>query len=618
MEHQPFTRSGPREPFRVLLLGDAPLEDHGSIEAVLQEEFGQVDVKAVTDRAAFDQHLHAADFSAVISLHPLAWSDPLEIVRAIKVPRSDCPVVLFAQGGDAEIVSEAMKRGLDDYLTRSADNLGELAMAMRAAVDRIDCQKDSVARLRTRMRGLLSRLNVGVFRTTREGRVLEANPALLGLLAVSPRQIDEGIDLVQVFLNPAEHDAMIERLAQGERQIQKEVELLPFDGKPIWVSLTIAPASSGVHEDGYEGMIEDVTARRLAETSLELEQATNQALFDALPDTIWRLSADGTFIDVKPGPGEREGQPSPAVGERFEDVFSPELAQRFFRTAERAARTHEIQLLEYPVEGDEGVQHYEARLVTLEKGDLLAIVRNITARHQAEEQQAHSQEQLRSLADHLQSVREEERTRIAAQIHDELGQALTALKLDVCWLEDRFSDLHADLAPKTGAMTELIDRTVETVRIISTELRPRLLDELGLIDALVWQTGEFRKRLGIPAELSVDEIEEPLPKDLATTVFRIFQELLTNVARHAEAERVDIELRARGTSLVLTVRDDGRGITPEEISRPESFGLLELTERAHLWGGQVHIGPAPEGGTEATVVLPIPDPSRQPDANAPG
>ena len=227
----------------------------------------------------------------------------------------------------------------------------------------------------------------------------------------------------------------------------------------------------------------------------------------------------------------------------------------------------------------------------------------------AEEQLASSLEQLRALAAHLQSVREEERTRIAREIHDELGQILTGLKIDLSWLDAELAagDLTTPRLPreKVKSMSNLIDTTIQVVRKIATELRPGILDDLGLAAALEWQAQEFQTRTGIRCEFTSTLEEIDLDAGRSTAVFRIFQETLTNVARHAHATGVRISVKEQGSQLLLEVRDDGRGITDHELANPRSLGLLGMRERALLFGGEVKIGGVLGNGTTVTVSVPL-------------
>lgn len=226
-------------------------------------------------------------------------------------------------------------------------------------------------------------------------------------------------------------------------------------------------------------------------------------------------------------------------------------------------------------------------------------------RDRAEREIRNSREQLRNLSAHLQSVREEERTRMAREIHDELGQSLTALKMDISWLNRRFFEENPAFKKKLASMEEIIDRTIQTVQKLSGELRPGILDDLGLAAAIEWQAEEFQNRTGIECEVSLSHEETVLTRDQSTTMFRIFQETLTNVIRHARATKVVVWLGERKGSIVLEVSDNGRGITESEINDPKSFGLIGMRERVEFIDGEVTIAGYPGKGTKITVTLPL-------------
>jgi signal transduction histidine kinase len=213
---------------------------------------------------------------------------------------------------------------------------------------------------------------------------------------------------------------------------------------------------------------------------------------------------------------------------------------------------------------------------------------------------------LRALAARVQSVQEEEQRRIAREIHDELGQALTALKMDLSWMTNRLPPEAGPLLEKTRSMAAQIDSMVHSVRELAARLRPEALDELGLPAAIKWQAREFQLRAGIRCNVSVPAEELVLDQERATALFRIFQELLTNVARHAAATKVDVTLRQVEGSLLLEVTDDGCGIVETKVRSPSSLGLLGMRERAAPFGGRLEIGPRRGKGTSARVLIPVP------------
>ena len=227
-------------------------------------------------------------------------------------------------------------------------------------------------------------------------------------------------------------------------------------------------------------------------------------------------------------------------------------------------------------------------------------------RRRAEEGLRQSHEQLRALSAHLQHVREEERTRMAREVHDELGQALTGMKLELAWLAGRLPAHLKSLHEKVQSMLSGIDDTIQTVRRISTRLRPGLLDTAGLFAALEWQANEFQTQTGIQCRVIAAVQETLWDQELNTAFFRIFQETLTNITRHAHATRVDVRLTEAGGYFVLEVKDNGRGISEAEIHSTKSIGLLGMRERAALLGGEVRVRGEPGRGTTISVRIPRP------------
>jgi PAS domain S-box-containing protein len=229
----------------------------------------------------------------------------------------------------------------------------------------------------------------------------------------------------------------------------------------------------------------------------------------------------------------------------------------------------------------------------------------LTERKRAEEDLRASREQLRELSRWTQSAIEGERTRIAREIHDELGQELSLLQLDLGLILDRLPKVAKDLRTQAKAMTKLIDSAIRSVQKISTELRPTLLDNLGLGAAVDWVASDFQKRTKIRCRVSVDPPDLKLDQERSTAFFRILQEALTNVLRHAKATRVDVHLEKRDESVVLTVRDNGTGISPHRITDPKSVGLTGMRERVYPWRGNVAISGTPGEGTEVIVTIPL-------------
>jgi len=238
----------------------------------------------------------------------------------------------------------------------------------------------------------------------------------------------------------------------------------------------------------------------------------------------------------------------------------------------------------------------------------VSVLTDITDRRQAEKELHKSREVLRQLSLHLQTAREEESKRIAREIHDELGQQLTALKMDISWLSNRVDPEEEGankFLQKMDSMSDLVDKTIQTVQKVTAELRPGLLDDLGLVPAIEWLAQEFENQTNIPCRIQLFCELVNIDPDCSTAIFRISQEALTNVTRHAKATRVSISLKEENGALVLKIKDNGSGIEPDDVFAPSSLGLMGMRERLRPFGGELKITGTPKKGTSLTVTLPV-------------
>jgi signal transduction histidine kinase len=241
----------------------------------------------------------------------------------------------------------------------------------------------------------------------------------------------------------------------------------------------------------------------------------------------------------------------------------------------------------------------------------------ILMQKRAEHELQQSRSELRDLTQHLQGVLEAERSDLAREIHDDLGQMLTALKMDLAWIGKKLPEEQRHLLSKTLEVSRHIDQTISTVQRISAQLRPGILDDLGLSAALEWQAGEFQKKTGVECRMLCDFDCACLSQRSSTALFRIFQESLTNIYRHAAATRAQVTLAGSAGTLVLSVTDNGCGVTEENIADHRSLGFIGMRERVRSLGGQLTISRLPEGGTCVQVTVPL-DAAKEalPDANA--
>lgn len=265
-------------------------------------------------------------------------------------------------------------------------------------------------------------------------------------------------------------------------------------------------------------------------------------------------------------------------------------------------REREVVLQEAKETLERRVQQRAATLVQMN----LELRQEIAEREHVEAELRKSLEQLRALAARLQLVREEERTLIARELHDELGQACTAIKMDLSSIGRKTTKKQAPLRAKIELAMQLVDQMIFTVRRIASELRPRTLDDLGLTSALQWQAQEFESRTGIRCTIALPREPLNLDSERSTAIFRIFQESLTNVARHAGATLVNARLKQQEDQLMLVVQDNGKGFDARETAGRRSLGLVGMQERALLLHGELTIEGVPGTGTTVTLRIPLP------------
>ena len=359
--------------------------------------------------------------------------------------------------------------------------------------------------------------------------------------------------------------------------------------------------------------------RRLAQEASRLSQERFESVALATTEAIWDWNLETNTIWWSDGIQKLFGYPPEDVSTKVAwwlERLHPEDKERVMRTIRQATDTGNRMWAGYyrfrRKDGsyasvlDHGfiLQNSEGKPARVVGG-----IRDITERRQAEEALNNSRRQLRALSARLQSAREEERASVAREIHDELGQVLTALKLNLDWLERKIGEREHDrslnpLLDRVVECGEMTESAIHTVQRIATELRPGLLDHLGLAAALQQEAHRFQTRSGIACEVQLPPDHLDLPREVATAIFRIFQEALTNVARHAGATAVHATLEADAERVSLKVEDNGRGIRPNDVADSRSLGLLGMRERASVLGGDLAIEPVTPRGSRVTLRLP--------------
>ena len=427
--------------------------------------------------------------------------------------------------------------------------------------------------------------------TTLRASIGRRRPRLLTLFAV-------GISAIFWFL-----EALMHVHVWGNSDLVDE--LLHPPGHEIWTRLAIIAL---ILAFGYYGD-RLLASRRRAEDAALLANAELTQIFETAADGMRIVDSDFNILNAN---------------QTFVQLSGLDREELLRKKCYEVFRGHRCHTPECPLnqvmEGADRIE-YDAEKRTLDgrivpsivtatpfrwpDGTVVGIVedfKDISERKRAEKEIRESRERLRELTSHLQLIREEERGRIEREIHDELGQALAALNMDVYWIRKRLPKEAAALHAKTEDMARLIGQTVDSVRRICLELRPWLLDDFGLSAAVEWLTGEFTERTGLPCNTSITPREIVLDQDVSIAAYRILQEALTNIIRHAEASRVEVELDHTPPLLRLRVADDGKGMDQAK-KKKGSFGLIGIRERAHGFGGEVVIRSSGKG-TSLEVSIP--------------
>lgn len=407
------------------------------------------------------------------------------------------------------------------------------------------------------------------------------------------------------------------KTAKNAHMMLKEQRFSPYEFRIItkdrrikWIMETVMPIKFNGRR-AILGNSMDVTERKEAGQRLEELEALESSILDAIPQAVLglherRINFANHAVKIIFGWHREE-----LIGKSIRMIYRNEkeaekIGDIFYSSLEKQ-RTYET---EYPCickDGREIICRMKASRIgeRLREKRIVVTFEDITEQKKAQEELERSRQDLRNLSAHLQSVREEESTRLARKIHDELGQSLTALQMDLSWMENRLPPENKDIREKTRSMSALLDETIDSVHKLTMELRPSMLDDLGLPAAVEWQAGDFQKRSGIRCQVTIRCGNDSIDRELATALFRILREILTNIARHAKATTCRVLLTQNEKELSLEVTDNGIGITQWQVDDPQSFGMIGMRERAHLWGGTVHVRNAKPSGTMVRVVIPL-------------
>ncbi len=468
-----------------------------------------------------------------------------------------------------------------------------------------------------KFRWLFENVPDGIYLSTPDGKLVDVNKTLVQMLGYDSKEELLAADIAnELYINPSERKSLIKELEVNGRLHNVELHLKRKDGSPLVVRENAHLLADKYGKLYYKGTLTDISELKEAEKALRSSEIRFRS--------VWENSVEGMRLTDKNGT-------IVAVNEAFcrmIEMKNQDLIDKPLTITYKGEIDRESMLRKYQVHFKERnfPSHLEQKFilstgktiyldsshtfVDIESGSplLLSVFRDVTEVKTVENELRNSQKELRALSANLQSAREEERAHIAREIHDELGQILTAVKMDISLLSDSITEAkneeNWDVVLELKSIDKLIDDLIYKVRNIATELRPDVLDHLGLVAAIEWQSHEFQFRNRIECTFTHNISNIILSEEQKTAIFRIFQEALTNVVRHSNATKVDVILNKEQNDLTLKVKDNGRGITEKELTNIKSIGIIGMRERSFILGGEISIFSKENEGT--TVLLKIP------------
>lgn len=495
--------------------------------------------------------------------------------------------------------------------------LTALRLRTRAIERLVESRTADLEKQKSVLQSVLDNLGDGVAVADERGRLTLFNPAAesilgLGRIDSGPEEWSRLYGLYQLDrTTPIEAADLPLAQAVTGREC-RDVEIFvrnPQREGGVFIRVTATPLLDRQgNVRGGVAVFRDITERRYSEYALRDSEERFRAIVAATGSALVILAPDHRIIEFNPEAERIYGMSrARALDRNFLELFLPrEYRAIVAADIDKALKGRATLDLEIPIRSGTSDNRILllsiSRLTKVDGGVLGAVAtgHDITERREAEEAQ-----RVRQLAAHLQSAREGERKHAAREIHDELGQVLTGLKFEFSHLARKLATVQPELHDTVSGLERLIDQTIGSVRRIAAELRPQILDKLGLLEAIRWQAREFEQRTGIVCSLELPEENITWSPERSTAVFRIFQESLTNVARHSGAAHVGVRIDRDAGQVVLEIRDDGRGIRDDELANAHSFGLMGMRERARMFGGALSVRGLAGDGTVVRARIPL-------------
>jgi PAS domain S-box-containing protein len=464
-----------------------------------------------------------------------------------------------------------------------------------------------------RYRSLIEQASDAIMITDQKGNFIDVNSSMCSLFSYTKdellqKNVSAVIDPEQLKTDPIQFDVIL-----SGRSMLRERRMMRKDGTIVEVEANVKQLPDG----RILAIARDISERKKAEQAIRTSEETRRLIMNSALDAIVCMDTAGIITVWTPQAEKIFGwKGQEVIGKHLSETIIPiqyrekhkQGLQHYLKTREGPVINRLIEITALNKKGEEFPVELSITSIRQEGIEFFCgFLRDITERKKAQNELEQSYNAIRHLTDHLQHIREEERIHIAREIHDELGQQLTVMKMDLSWLNKKMLPDDELVKQKLKGLAEMLDGTVKTVRRISSELRPSLLDDMGLIAAMEWQLKEFEERSGIKTSLSAPGMEKQLPDSVKTGLFRIFQESLTNVARHADAKKVKVNLQHTGSKIVLSIEDDGKGYDKKKTAGKRTLGILGMRERTLMMGGEYEIKSSPGKGTTVLVAIPEQD-----------
>lgn len=543
-----------------------------------------------------------------------------ELISKLLAQNNFVPPFIVSTGqGDERVAVGMMKMGARDYIVKDTNFLELIPLVINKVSKEIQNEK-KIQKTENELLEL-SQFNNQIVSNVHEGIVVFDmnmnykvwNPFMENLFGISASEIlDKKLQDCFPFLENAGIISNIEEALLGNYPPTVDYSFfVNASGKSGWASSTSVPLLNSTGRIiGAINSVTDITHRKKTELAIRENEEYISSILSCIPDLLFVFNSDGVYLDFKSGNlSDLLTTENEFIGKNLLDVLPENVAKSIQSGITKVLKNEIVEPFEYVLDIGGKAINFECHLLLFGNNKVLALVRNITERKKAEIALGNSQEQLKKFAAHLQDIREEERIMLAREIHDELGQILVALKIDMGMLKQKTikfiePENTNDVLKNFNQILNLIDSSLKTTRRIMTGLRPEVLEIIGFIEAVKLYTQEFQQRHNINClfENSLTSIE--VNSQQAVALYRILQEALTNIVKHAKATTVKVQLGINESRFFMEITDNGIGLDTTHKAKMDSFGLIGMRERVYLLDGDFDITSQPGKGTCIRIEMP--------------